>query len=108
VLPHVGTNGLWLESALGSDPERVELSGVDHALDGSLRNAQVVGHLKGTPIPLGYCGAVPKLVLKVFDLVFEISGTLFKLLMRSSELVELLESSSVLLAFDSIVSGVFR
>ena len=70
-----GLNRRW-----DSDPKRVEHSGVDHALDGSLRNAQVVGHLKGTPIPLGYCGTVLELVLKVFDLVFEISSTLFKLL----------------------------
>lgn len=80
MLLHVGSYCFWLESALSSYPERIESSAIDNALNGPLRHIQVIGYLLWGPKAFGRLFLAVKSLSEFFDLVLEVSGSLFKFL----------------------------
>ncbi len=76
VLPNVRSHGLGIEPPLLPDPQGIEAAAIDNALDGSLRDVQVVSHLLWGPTALRRVFSFLKSLAKRLDLVLEVSGAL--------------------------------
>jgi hypothetical protein len=80
VLLHITSHRFRCESALFSDPEGIQPSAVNNALDGTLRNVKVIGYLLRSPKAFGRLSLPSKPLLEFLDLVVEVLGYLFKFL----------------------------